>query len=409
MKIALLGIDSQAALLADEILAHPDHELSRVFEASPADLPQAATAGTVFAGDDWAGLINPGAADAVVVARGPEERRTEQLRGLAQAEMPLVLVHPACSAILAFELDMIRTDTQTPMIAWVAGSQRPLFKKLREVAADRGPDALGPVEQIVMTRRLADRTRGAVLTQLATDAFLLRRLLGGVRRVSASGADPADEQFGNLVVTLAAESGAVARWAIDPVAAAAGASLVLIGARGRATLEMAAEPGDWSLTVGEGETAQETRCGEDEWREPAAVLTQLEQAVADSARESNWPAAGRALEIVDATERGLRRGKTIELYDEAHTEEETFKGLMAAGGCLTLLLTLAILVIMTMIDGLRPPFRDHFLWRIWPVYVLTPILIFLLLQTLKFAFREPPAAGANGRDSSGSGSKQTIS
>ena len=51
-----------------------------------------------------------------------------------------------------------------------------------------------------------------------------------------------------------------------------------------------------------------------------------------------WLAACRDQEAAEAVDRSLARGRTIELFNEEHTEEESFKSVMAMGGCLLLVI-----------------------------------------------------------------------
>ena len=54
-------------------------------------------------------------------------------------------------------------------------------------------------------------------------------------------------------------------------------------------------------------------------------------------------------------DRSLARGRTIELFNEEHTEEESFKGVMAMGGCLLLVMALGVLFVAVVVEGLRLP------------------------------------------------------
>jgi hypothetical protein len=100
----------------------------------------------------------------------------------------------------------------------------------------------------------------------------------------------------------------------------------------------------------------------------------------------NWEDACRALELVDLTEESVRRGKTLTVNNERLTEEDTFKGMMAAGGCLLLMATLMLLFLVAVVDGLRLPVRDWAVWRIWPVALLVLLGLFLILQLFKLVF-----------------------
>src|SRR5438046_4016248 len=97
----------------------------------------------------------------------------------------------------------------------------------------------------------------------------------------------------------------------------------------------------------------------------------------------SWLAACRDQEAAEAVDRSLARGRTIELFNEEHTEEESFKGIMAMGGCLLLVMALGVLFVAVVVEGLRLPMRVWPLWRLWPFYLLVPIVAFLLLQLLQ--------------------------
>ena len=49
-----------------------------------------------------------------------------------------------------------------------------------------------------------------------------------------------------------------------------------------------------------------------------------------------WIDVCHDLEAAEAIDRSLSRGRTVNVTTDEPTEEEAFKGVMAAGGCLTL-------------------------------------------------------------------------
>jgi hypothetical protein len=119
------------------------------------------------------------------------------------------------------------------------------------------------------------------------------------------------------------------------------------------------------------------------------VFAQLESAIADgsSYEHSDWLTACRDQEAAEAVDRSLARGRTIELFNEEHTEEESFKGIMAMGGCLLLVMSLLVVFLATIVEGLQLPMRNWPVWRLWPFYLLAPIVAFLLLQLLQLAIK----------------------
>jgi hypothetical protein len=107
-----------------------------------------------------------------------------------------------------------------------------------------------------------------------------------------------------------------------------------------------------------------------------------------------WDDICRALEITDAVQRSVKRQRTIELYHEQVTEQETFKGMMAAGGCGMLMWVLLLLMVAGLVEGLQLPIRNLAIWRLWPFFLFAPLVIFLALQLLQFVFREKEKPGA---------------
>ena len=88
------------------------------------------------------------------------------------------------------------------------------------------------------------------------------------------------------------------------------------------------------------------------------------------------------MEIAEAAAESLRRRRTIEIHQQDRSEQQTFKGVMAAGGCLLLLGVLAMLPVTVLMDGFGATVRDNPWWRLWPVCLLSPIVLFLALQIL---------------------------
>ena len=81
--------------------------------------------------------FNRNAVNAVVFVGngGDTEQRESILRDLARDGIPLLLAQPACSAIMAVELDMIQRDTGAPMIPLHADSLQPGIELLVEQTA----------------------------------------------------------------------------------------------------------------------------------------------------------------------------------------------------------------------------------------------------------------------------------
>jgi hypothetical protein len=106
-----------------------------------------------------------------------------------------------------------------------------------------------------------------------------------------------------------------------------------------------------------------------------------------------WLRSCRDQEAAEAVDRSLLKGRTIELFHEEHTEAASFKGIMAMGGCLLLVLAICVLLLVTLVEGLQLPLRNLAAWRLWPLYLLMPIGAFLLLQFLGLALGAPTRDG----------------
>jgi hypothetical protein len=421
-NLALLGCSPEAIELIRAAAADPRFRVAAWCGADGFDAQLRQAAPLAIPLDDFQPLASGNLADAVIVSpprEGNVESRQAQLRELAQAEIPLLLVQPACEAIFALELDMIRGDTGYPLLAYVPGERHPALLALARIVAAGDASQLGEVsqlgeaEQILFERRLIDRSRSSVLARLAKDAALLRVVAGSASNVSAAGASSDGASLGGLSVAMTC-GGLLARWSALPDDRLESARLVLVCARGRAVLEMPADSYRWQLEIDSGGQARQQDLEHDPSR---AALDELAQAL--SGAGSNWEAACRDLEVVASVEESLRRGRTIAIHEQRPSEEQTFKGLMSVGGCAVLLILLAAALVWAVVEGIRlaqltrnqpsaeqrqndpdeqrrkkeePP-RAPLILRMWPVY---PLAAFLLLQLLRLVFRKR-LAGEQGK------------
>jgi hypothetical protein len=311
--------------------------------------------------------------------------------------VPMIVVCPACEAIVGFEIEMIRRDTKAIIIPYVPQASHPVLDHLSQWVLQVDESPVGRVEQVVLEREQADRSRQAVLVQLARDASVMREFIGTIQTVSASGPvtaigrDPLGPKtkelpsLANLSVHLGGDDGLSGRWSIAPTAGEEVGRLSLIGQRGKVVLQMPAT-GDWSLLMPGGEVKTEPAYLDDDAQQAFSWLSHAIETDAFYDPES-WLAACRDQEAAEAVDRSLARGRTIELFNEEHTEEDSFKGVMAMGGCLLLVMALGVLFVAVIVEGLRLPMRTWPLWRLWPFYLLVPIGAFLLLQLLQLAVK----------------------
>jgi len=403
MKFALLGVDEEVLAFAQALLAE-GHECAAAFDAEEHLVRLSAIVPAARADEDWEAALLGSTIDFLVVAVAranrtaatgisATERREDQLRKIAQSGVPAVIMHPACEAIVGFEIEMIRRDCQGILVPYSPGLLRPETAELAAIFRAREESPIGATEQIAFERYQADRSRAAVLEQFARDVVLLQKLIGEIRKVNATGpagatqVDPLGPKsrvkpsLTNLSVHLVGETGASARWSIVPATEAPHGVLSLRGSRGQATLTMPRGCGAWKISYPAGSSEECDGPAKDElqlWSERLPAIIRGEESAPLS-----WIDACRAMEATGAIDRSLERGRTIELYHEEHTEEQSFKGVMAVGGCLMLVTALGVVFLATIVEGLQLPFRNSLVWRLWPVYLLAPMAVFLLLQLLK--------------------------
>jgi hypothetical protein len=408
MKIALIGADDESLELVRWGIERGRHELVSAYDSDSHAAKLRAMAPQMRLNESWEGLVLGSAADAVIVGRGGKqaavaagidfaERRANQLRKLVQAAVPMIVVCPACEAIIGFEIEMIRRDTKGIIIPYVPFASHPMIGQLSEWTLQGDESPVGRVEQVALEREQHNRSREAVIAQLARDAALIREFTGTIQTVTASGAaaaigrDPLGPKMkelpslANLNVHFAGEELVTARWSMAPALEVDLGGLTVIGQRGKAVLTMP-EEGDWSLEAPGEPTMMEQADFADDAQQVFSWLTHAFETDEFYDKEA-WLAACRDQEAAEAVDRSLARGRTIELFNEQHTEEASFKGVMAMGGCLLLVMALGVLFIAVVVEGLRLPMRAWPLWRLWPLYLLVPIVAFLLLQVLQLAVR----------------------
>lgn len=392
MKFALLGADADALKLAAAAAHSPKHEL-----VSAHDVGSAAAAIREFAPraaivEHWEELLSGAACEAVIVGRGADDdARADQLRKLVQAGVPLVISHPIHESMLVYyELDMIRQESHCPMLPYTPAQGHPAISRLAELLRPDAADSFGPLQQLVIERSFSHYDRRTVQAGFVRDMELVRTLCGRMNKVAAMtsptaitspGGKPAGEvNFANLGVQMSGPAGALVRWSVAAGAEAGGARWNFVGARGQAKLEIPADEQVWKL-----EARRTGAAAQDEtfppWDAPALALDEIEQARAGGPLKPDWLDAANTMELADAVEHSLQRGRTIELQYESASEQSTFKGLMSGIGCFLLIGVLLFVIAATTAVHFGMPLADY-----WPYALLALLLAFLLLQTLRLAF-----------------------
>jgi hypothetical protein len=87
------------------------------------------------------------------------------------------------------------------------------------------------------------------------------------------------------------------------------------------------------------------------------------------------------MEVADAVELSLEKGRTIEVFQQQLTERLAFRGTMAALGCGLLLVGFLAIIFITLLGGAEGKDRPLLLPS-WPLVLLAVLALFLLMQTV---------------------------
>lgn len=400
MNIATLGFDNHILSFAEQIAQSPSDELTACFEAGTGQTSLAAVAPRATFADAWEILLDGSVADVVIVAARPaasadRELRDEQLKKLVQAGLDLILVQPACEMLTAFELQMIRTESRSLLLPFHPGSFHPLTNRVRQWLQGHPACPIGNVSQIQFDRFFDGTDSREILNHFTQDACLLRYLLGDVLEVSAMGTGTTSNSLTNLGVMLTGPQNRLARWNLSPAQGNPRGQISVPGSEGTLILSLTDE--GRSIQLSNRALGEDLRTDEADGSPSAAALEHLRtmrQQRDSAAAEQLWEDGCRGLELEEAVERSVRRGRTIEMHHEQVTEKDTFKSMMAAGGCGLMMWVLCLLLLAGVVEGLQLPLRDMAIWRFFPIVLFAPLGLFLLLQLLQFVYpsEKPPAS-----------------
>jgi len=398
MKLGLYGWDSQVAAVV-RVARSEGVEIGPVCL-----LPEGHGSGLTATADSWEALVDERACDGILVGvEAWDDARTEGLRHFVQAGRPLLISHPlTLSMLLAYELDMIRSDVGGVLLPFLPNRQHPFVSRLLEAVESGlvGVGRLGRLESAGMIRRMPERSKEDVLGWLARDADLMRLLVGEPQRLSTLAGVSTDAAYASLTVEFGGEAQVPTRWQVAR-GDVPSAELTLIGEAGQIRVTMPESlngPSVWTWQDAEGVEAAEafdggsTMLNTFRWH-LGEQTSQLPSQTAPTARPpAAWADAARAIELAETVPRSLARGRAIDLHQEEFSELGTFKGTMASLGCGLVMVGLLILVMATVIGGIAHEAGWAFgeqLMSVWPFVVLSVLGAFLALQLLPLLIRGP--------------------
>jgi len=360
ITVAILGYDDDVLAVARAVRDDPRFRVVGIYDVDSGQAALREVLPGVSCQAEWESLLVAGPQVVLVGRERSPSLADDQLRKLVQAGVPLLFTQPPCEAILALELEMIRRDSKAPLAVYYPGCRHETRARLARVVLDDAEPSIGRLEQVLVTRHLADRGRDGVTRQFARDVHWIQALVGDIRQVSALATGQVIDDVANLNVQMTTESGSLVRWSVHPRTAGTTDSIELVGTTSHVVLRMPWHQGDWQITDGE---SGESTSSPPTVREALEILVELplagENRASSPAVAHDWPQAVRALEVLDSVQVSLKRGRTVELQKTQLSEHNTFKGMMSAAGCLLLLLAPLILIGAALIDRLQASFRPR--------------------------------------------------
>ena len=222
---------------------------------------------------------------------------------------------------------------------------------------------------------------------------LLRQIAGDITRLHAvaSGAGrESDAALANLSVTLVLRSGGLARWSVGSADDKPSATLAIVAAKGRAVLEMPDDHGPWRLELSAPDGGQQQSFPA--WHGEQEAIDRFRAALGGEPVHPDWLESARAVDLAETIHDSLRRGRTIDLFNETYSEDASFKGAMGIAGCGLLLFGLFSVMVVAALQMVARQLE----WRRaaeilgkWPYLLLIVFGVFLLLQLLRFLIPRP--------------------
>ena len=275
-----------------------------------------------------------------------------------------------------------------------------------------------PASQAGTSRDSGFLTRQVVDWQLLRDVVLFQQFAGEATRVTAVLSGPAADSVATATVTLHTARQIPLVWQLRS-GRQPGWSVCLTSSGGQQRLEAASRQAALASAASAPDEppADETSA--------AGVPHRLAGRIAGDGQPA-WPGLLRAVEVLDATARSARRGRSVELHSTTASERSQFKTQMIAIGCGLLTLTLLAMVLVLLVgEALHPPAG---VMRLLRLLVFAPLGVFLVVQLLLLLARPartepgetaetdspsgaaddstdktaPPSEPAVGRESSGS-------
>ena len=338
----------------------------------------------------------------VVIVGGPIDSRGEALRRAAAEGLAIICLHPPGDDSEAYyQVVLSREETGAVIVPDLPLRLHPGVERMRRALATNELGAF----RVLRLEAPCIEGKNLVREVFARTVDVVRALVGEIEALTATGDPPGVDPDLELVVQLRAHEGRRAElraWCgpNEP------GRLTLQGTIGSLTLEFENTMEQPLRLIHREPQKPESVMRFEPWDPHSAIFSVL-MASRRGHDVSQLPSPNihdgtRAMELVEAAARSLRRGRTVDLHYEAISEESSFKSVMTSTGCM--LLVGSLFAVLLALSG--PPLGLN--WTIYIAYVIPPILvIFVVMQVFRFAVRRPNSQKDNFSDRDDSRTEQT--
>ena len=372
MNFLIMGDGPDEEAWARAIADDPDH---RLWAACPGLKAFPSLPG----GTDLDGALAIAGVGAVL-AGGDALLRSEGLRRAASVGLPVLCLHPpGPNADPYYHVALSRAETGAVVVpdlpARLHPGVAPLAKALRE----------GSPGTSKLLRYEATVARGEPLVGVAfaRAVDMVRSIMGEVEAVNATGDPTGSAPTDRLVVQLRGPRGRRAEVRLE-AGPSPTARLAVASAEGSLTLEFSADFVGGSTLIRRSTAGSEVPTDLGIWDAKAALLRAFAAAERGEDARPNLLDGTRAMEVMEAAERSLRKGRTIDMIYEEMSEAGNFKSVMASTGCAVLLGTMFLYIASRMGPAIGLNWTEYLAWLIPPTLIL-----FVAAQLLRLGLRSP--------------------
>ncbi len=370
MRFLLLRTDAHVLPLVRAIQRSETHEV--VHRADLAD--------SVAAADDF---------DAAIVGFQPDAAKLlSAVRWLIEQRKPIVLSHPVNLSVMAhYEIEMLAVEADAVIVpTWPLQRYAAFAETLASVASSgsnsRQITSPAAGRQIRVSRSTSEQSHEGILRLFAQDMASLRPFVGDLTNVVGLCSPGGGKAALPINVQMTSKTGTLVQWSASPSGQESAETITIDSAAGGATLVLSPASSQRTAAGSGGrriyEYDTESAMSIDK------LVDDLQSAGFDRRR---WEDITRSLELAEALEKSVRKGRLVQLSYESRGEVSAFKATMVSAGCALLVAAPVLLLVSA---GLVWLARKQGWTRLaavlqWlPQGLLLLLVGFLLIQLLRF-------------------------